>query len=905
MSRKSMALSSGTKLGPYEIQSPLGAGGMGEVYRAKDTRLERTVAIKILPADLSSSAELNARFEREARAVSALNHSHICHLYDIGSQDGIAYLVMEYLEGETLADRLRKGSLPMKQMLEYAVQVTDALATAHRAGILHRDLKPGNVMLTAAGAKLMDFGLAKPVTALGTTGAAAVSGMTPSTPTMTIAALSSPAKALTQRGTVVGTFQYMAPEVLQGAEADARSDIFSLGCMLYEMATGRPAFEGKSQLSVLTGILERDPDPVSQVQPTSPAALDHVVKTCLEKNPDERFQTAHDVKVQLKWITECGAQVRVAPAHKFSRLSWLALGAALAIPLVSIATYLSLRSQPAPVVRSSILPPAETSFLTMVPASGPPVLSPDGTRLAFTALDDKGKILLYVRALSSLRAQPLAGTEEAMYPFWAPDNRQIGFFVPGKLMKIDANGGPPQTLCDASAGRGGAWSKQGVIVFNPQANSPLLQVSASGGVPKPASKLDVSRKENSHRWPQFLPDGKHFLYWARSGGGAQDHTLYVGQLDSLQAKEISKGITMAAYASGYLLFLRDRTLMAQPFDASRLEIRGDSVPIAEQVTMNLGTGRAVFSVSENGTLVYESGEASGGWTLLWFTRDGKSAGAVAEQDRYFYPRLSPEGNRLAVTIFNGTSGTGDVWIFDLKRSSKTRLTFGPAIQHSPIWTPDGNTVFYSSNSKGGNHIYAKAADGSGSERTILESSDATEVPVSFSPDGHYLAYQRRTGSQTNNEVWVLPLIGERKPSPVVQSSFDDSSPAVSPDGKWMAYQGNESGRTEVYITAFPEGGAKWQASTNGGEEARWRKDGKELFFLDATDKIVAVDVNSAGKAVQLGVPHTLFQAGGTQRQLGPYDVTADGKKFLINGGIVKQGSEPLTLVLNWPSELKK
>jgi len=362
---------------------------------------------------------------------------------------------------------------------------------------------------------------------------------------------------------------------------------------------------------------------------------------------------------------------------------------------------------------------------------------------------------------------------------------------------------------------------------------------------------------------------------------------------------------MAAYASGYLLFLRDRTLMAQPFDAGRLEIRGDSVPIAEQVTMNLGTGRAVFSVSENGTLVYESGEASGVWTLLWFTRDGKSAGAVAEQDRYFYPRLSPEGNRLAVTIFNGTSGTGDVWIFDLKRSSKTRLTFGPAIQHSPVWTPDGKTVFYSSNSKGGNHIYAKAADGSGSERTILESSDATEVPVSFSPDGHYLAYQRRTGSLVNSEVWVLPLVGESKPSPVVQTSFDDSSPAVSPDGKWMAYQGNESGRTEVYITAFPEGGAKWQASTNGGEEARWRKDGKELFFLDATDKIVAVDVNSAGKAVQLGVPHTLFQAGGTQRQLGPYDVTADGKKFLINGGIVKQGSEPLTLVLNWPSELKK
>ena len=441
-----MALTSGSKLGPYEIQSAIGVGGMGEVYRARDTRLDRNVAIKVLPQDLSSSVELKARFEREARAVSALNHPHICHLYDIGSQDGTAFLVMEYLEGESLADRLHKGALPLKQTLQIGIQIAEALATAHRAGILHRDLKPANVMLTAGGAKLLDFGLAKTSPTVSGTSGAGVSGMTPSTPTMTIAELSSPVKALTQKGTVVGTFQYMAPEVLQGADADARSDIFSLGCVLYEMATGRRAFEGKSQLSVLTGILEKDPEPVSRVQPTSPPALDHVVKTCLEKNPDERFQTAHDVKVQLKWIAEGGAQAELAaPSRKSSRLGWLAAAIVLVALAASIGAYVNLAARPGPVVRASILPPSGTSFVTMTPNSGPAVLSPNGTRMAFTARDQKGKVLLYVRTLTSASAQPLAGTDYAEYPFWSPDSRQIGFFVPGKLMKIDANGGPPQT----------------------------------------------------------------------------------------------------------------------------------------------------------------------------------------------------------------------------------------------------------------------------------------------------------------------------------------------------------------------------------------------------------------------------------------------------------------------------
>ncbi len=902
-----MALSPGTKLGPYEIQSPLGAGGMGEVYRARDTRLERTVAIKILPAHLSSSAELKARFEREARAVSSLNHPHICHLYDIGSQDDTAYLVMEYLEGETLADRIHKGLMPLKQALEFGVQITEALATAHRAGILHRDLKPGNVMLTPGGAKLLDFGLAKAAPTL--SGTSAIGNMIPSTPTMTIAELSSPAKPLTRHGMIVGTFQYIAPEVLQGTEADARSDIFSLGCVLYEMVTGRRAFEGKSQLSVLTAILEKDPDPVSQAQPTSPAALDHVVKTCLEKNPEDRFQTAQDVKLQLKWIaTGGGAQsAATASSAKPARLGWLVAAAAILLALALSFAYFKAASRPTAVVRSSILPPAGTSFVAMVPSSGPAVISPDGTSLAFAARDDKGKILLYVRSLSDLGAHPLPGTDDATYPFWSPDGREIGFFAQGKVRRIQANGGPVQDVCDASNGRGGAWNKDGVILFTASAQSPLVRVPVLGGKPEPATTMDLAHNQNSHRWPHFLPDNQHFLFWARSALGIADQSLYVGTLGSMETKKILAGVTTATYASGYLLFMRDQTLLAQPFDTSRLELTGEASPIAEHVAVNGATGVPEFSASDTGALIYETGDAAGAWDLVWYGRDGKSSGAVAQQERYYYPSLSPDNSLLAVSLFNGAQGTADLWILDLKRGTKSRLTFGPGTQLSATWSVDSKTLYYSSNTKGANHIYSKRADGSGSEETVLATPESSEIPYCLSPDGHYLVYTRRLLNDPggNVDIWALPLMGDRKPFPVVQTPFADAGPAVSPAGKWMAYQNNESGRTEVYLTAFPDGGARWQASTNGGADPRWRWDGKELYFLDPTDNLMAVDVDISGGTPRLGVPHTLFQAIGVQRQVGSYVVTGDGKKFLINSGSTQQGNEPLTLVQNWTAELKK
>ncbi len=912
-----MALTPGTKLGPYEIQSLLGAGGMGEVYRARDTRLERDVAIKVLPAHLSSDPDLRQRMEREAKAISSLNHPHICILHDVGSQDGIYFLVMELLEGETLADRLQRGALPLPEALKIGIEIAEALDKAHRRGIVHRDLKPANIMLARNGPKLMDFGLAKPSPGVGS----GSSSLTPSTPTMSIAMLTASASPLTQKGTVVGTFQYMAPEVLQGAEADARSDIFSFGCVLYEMLTGRRAFEGKSQFSVLGAILDKEPERISTVLPDSHPRLDETVWLCLAKTPEQRYGCMHDVQIQLEALAEGSrvASVQAAPmqsAPPRSRLPWLIAGVA-ALLAISVATaYMLQAPKSLQIVRSSILPPTDTSFVTMVAGSGPPVLSPDGTLLTFTARDEKGKVLLYLRSLTSLTARPLPETDDAIYSFWSPDSRQIAFFAAGKLRKINTDGGPPQDICDSVSGRGGTWSKDGIIVFTPSSNQSLFSVSAAGGTPQPASKLDVDKGENSHRWPWFLPDGKHFLYWSRTSRQGESPVLYIGELGSLKATLLTKSETMAQYASGHLLFLRDQTLMAQPFNPGRMELSGEPQPIAEHIAVNGSSIRAMFSASETGTLVYQSGEASTGWDLVWWGRDGKQMETAAQASRYIGPSLSPDGTRLAVTIFVGNQGIADVWAFDLSRATRTRLTFSSSAATyanlgGAIWTPDSKDIFYTSISKGVFRIYAKPTDGSGSERLVLGSADAAAYPRSVSPDSRYLIYERRLNqNETGDHIWALPLSrdgqsGDGKPFPIVQDAFDERAPTVSPDGKWLAYQSNESGRPEIYITAFPAGGAKWQASSNGGITPKWRRDGKELFLLDPLDNIVAVDVNASSNAVKLGVPHILFKAVGIQRDFGPYDVTADGKKFLINSGNLKEGTEPLTLVQNWPSELNK
>ena len=893
-----MPLTNGTNLGPYEIVSPIGAGGMGEVYRAHDTRLDRTVAIKVLSSQLTVSAELKARFEREARVISQLQHPNICVLHDIGSENGTDFLVMEFLEGESLSEKLKRGSLPTDELLKAAIQIADALEKAHRAGIIHRDLKPGNVMLTKSGAKLLDFGLAKAMTP-GVTSA----GNSSASVFAAALTVTSPAIPLSSAGKILGTVQYMAPEQIQGLEADVRSDIFAFGLLLYEMATGKHAFEGKTQTSVVGQILAVKPVPISTLRPMAPPALSRLVSTCLEKDPDERFQTIHDVKLRLIEIAEAPADLAAAtaaPSSMRNRTLWLATAAAILLMAIA-ATYFSTTAlQPKPVVvRSAILAPDKTTFVTTQPDSGVPVLSPDGTRLAFIARDSKGMLWLYVRAINSLSAQPLSGTMGAIHPFWSPDSRNLGFFSDGKLKRIDANGGPTQELASADRGRGGAWSPDGTILFCPSINDLLYRIPASGGTAVPASKLGGD--ETGHRWPYFLPDGKHFIFWSR---GAKAH-ICVGSLDNLEHKQILESAVNATYAApGYLLFVRGGTLVAQPFNVGKLAVVGDAIPIAQNIAINGASFHAVFSTSETGLLVYQTGGVSGGWQMQWAGRDGKAMRSVPGFSTFLEPAISPDGKRIAVS-FADAGGNIDVWVVDDVRGTKTRLTFNPANDSYQIWTPDSARIIFSSTRNHRTDLFSKAVDGSGNEEVLLQ-DDSDKTWKSISPDGRYLAYQRSNPEdKVSSEIWVLPLFGERKPFATVKGPYLAYSPAISPDGKWMAYASDENTRREIYITPFPGGGPKWQVSTTDGIYPKWRGDGKELYFVTYGGDMTAVDVATTGKSVTLGTPHVLFTATLEGLNWGPYDVARDGKQFLLNGTAAQDGDTPLTLVTNWLSEIKK
>ena len=897
-----MALASGTRLGPYEVVSPAGAGGMGEVYRACDTRLDRTVAIKVLPQQYSNDPGLRQRFEREARAISGLSHPHICHLYDVGHQDGTDYLVMEYLEGETLADRLKKGPLRLEPMLDIAIQIAGALHLAHRQGIVHRDLKPGNVMLTHSGAKLLDFGLAKPVgmaTAAGSASAPLLSAAaTVSSP--------SPHSPLTGQGAIIGTIQYMSPEQIEGKEADARSDIFAFGAMLYEMATGQRAFTGKSQISVASAILEKEPDPISRALPATPPALERIVRTCLAKSPDQRFQCAADISLELEWLREmpAGLAAPTAPAGWRSRAGW-AVAAALLFLLAALVVYPALKPKPPQYsVHSYILAPEKSAFVLTENHSGPPVISPDGTRLAFTARNSSGQLMLWVQPLNSPTAQPLSGTEEAYYPFWSPDSRYIAFFGPNKLFRIEAGGGPPQALCDSNNGRGGAWNSDNIILFSPNAGSGLMRVNATGGTATPVTTVN-DKIEDSHRWPQFLPDGKHYIYFSH-GNTPSDSGVFVGSLDSKEQKRLLPADSGAVYADpGYLLFVRDNTLMAQAFSAGKLELSGDARPIAAHVAVNTDTWIPIVTVSRTGVLLYEHGSASGGSQLVWFGRDGKGGDLVVpEIVPYHNPALSPDGKKLAVAI--EASGLADIWVIDVERKTRTRITFN-AQQYSdkPVWSPDGRTLYLSCGPPGRLHLCRKAADGTGTLETVLADRDRQEVPQSVSPDGRYLAYMRADAqTKTGWDIWALPLTGERKPFPVVATEFLDAAPAISPNGRWVAYNNNESGKMEVYLQPFPSGAGKWQVSTAGGSLPAWRRDGKELYFRAPDATLMAVEV-SGTDTPELGVPRPLFRVATVAPQLGTFTVTPDGSRFIVNALSAQQTTEPLTLVTNWSADLAK
>jgi serine/threonine protein kinase len=900
-----MALSAGTKLGPYEIVSPIGAGGMGEVYRGLDTRLDRTVAIKVLSSHLSDNPDLKQRFEREARAISALQHPNICVLHDVGNDSGTDFLVMEFLEGETLHDRLKRGPLPLDQFWKIAIEVADALDKAHRAGITHRDLKPGNIMLTKAGSKLLDFGLAK-----GSGAAfAAAAGSSPSQSVFAAAMTrSSPASPLTSAGSIVGTVQYMAPEQIEGREADARSDIFAFGLLLYEMLTGARAFEGKTQASIVASILALEPKPLRSLKADVPAPLERVVNHCLEKDPELRFQSAYDLKLQLELLSELPVageeRVAVAPS-RFAWLPWAAVAVAVLAAVALGWLYYQTHVQPQYSTHSYLLAPDKSQYNFLSNSSGPVVISPDGRRIAFVAAKSGGtEDILWVQPLNSPTAQPMAGTESATYPFWSHDSRYVGFFSGGKLKKVDANGGPPQALCDAPTGRGGSWNQDDVILFSRSTTEPLFRVSAAGGTPVAVTELNVKNGELSHRWPEFLPDGKHFIFWLQGARGDEDSGIFVGSLDSKEYKALVHTASAGAFAApGYLLFVRDGTLMAQRFNPRKLQLEGDAAPIADHVAVNTSVYRSVFTASATGTLLYMGGGASSGSQLLWYDRQGaKQGAALAEAALYRQPALSPDGKRLAVNIESGSSQ--DIWVVDLQRQTKTRITFGPARCFIPIWSPDERWIYYSSSKGNSSHIYRRASDGTGGEETVLATEGISETASSVSSDGKYLAYYRADPkSTTKTDVYVLPLFGDRKPMPQVTTPFFEVLPRFSPDGKWLAYLSNETGRYEVYIKPFP-GTGKYQVSTSGGGIIAWRADGRELYFY-AGGTLYAVDVTEKGAALELGTPRPLLKAVAVSGPEGPYAASADGKRFLINVLAEQKSVQTLTLVNNWTADLKK
>ena len=885
-----MALAAGTKLGPYEITAAIGAGGMGEVYRARDTRLDRTVAIKVLPARVADKSELRERFEREARTIASLNHPHICTLYDIGQQDGTDYLVMEYLEGETLAERLKKGPLPLSQTLQYAIEIADALDKAHRKGITHRDLKPSNIMVTKSGTKLLDFGLAKL--------------RQEAAPAAPFSELPTERDSITAQGIIVGTLRYMAPEQIEAKPVDARTDIFALGVVVYEMATGKRAFEGKSQASVMAKILETDPPPMSALQPMTPPALDHLVKRCLAKDPDERWQSARDICEQLRWISDSGSQAgAIAPAPAVAlqnvkkRVVWVTAAVAILVAAL-VAAVISLRKSSTEVreVRFTVAPPEKYTFPVLADVPIFLSLSPDGTKLAFVAADSTGHRALWMRDLSSQIVQPLPGTDEAWGPFWSPDTRFVAFSAGPSLKKVAVAGGPALTITNSSAVGGGTWNRDGVILFAPGPGRPIFRVSSAGGSAIQVTSVDPSRQQSGHPWPYFLPDGRHFLYLAM-GANVENTGIYAGSLDSKETKLVLNANSSPLYSPpGYLLFVRAGTLLAQPFDADRLEVKGDAIPIAEGVQFSTVYGKAAVAVSQNGVLAYRSVPTNAQFKLVWVDRKGAEQPLPGSPHTYRNPRLSPDGQRLAVTI--DESGSHE-WLLDIGRGTLTRLTFEGSYNGGMAWTPEGKRLTFGSNRAGPRNLFWQMADGSGSAER-LATSDGAQVAGSWSPDGQVLAFEQ-AGSATGWDIWIFHS-GERKVEPFLHSRFNEIAPRFSPDGHWLAYASDESGRYEIYVQPYPGPGGKSQISTEGGTEPVWARNG-ELFYRNG-DKLMVVETITRPN-FSAGNPKVLFGGHYASFQTMPdYDVTADGQRFLF----VKAGEEPqseISVVLNWTEELRQ
>ncbi|HBB87995.1 MAG TPA: hypothetical protein DC047_10305 [Blastocatellia bacterium] len=886
-------ISPNTNIAQYTIVSKIGEGGMGEVYRARDTKLGRDVAIKVLPASFSENSDRLNRFEQEAQAAGALNHPNILVIFHVGTHQGAPYIVSELLEGETLRERIAGSALPQRKAIDYALQIARGLAAAHEKGIVHRDIKPDNLFITDDGrVKILDFGLAKLTSATdGTQSQTEV-------PTR---------KVNTDPGTVMGTMGYMSPEQLKGQPADHRSDIFSFGAILYEMLSGKRAFRGDSMAETMSAILREDPPDLSVTNQTVSPALERVVRHCLEKNPAERFHSARDLAFAIESLsgsatlsgqtatmptiaTESSTPVGLSRCLHNARVAWIVAGILVVSLLATLGLLYFNRSETStPAVRLSLTPPPELAFNDA--QSDVAVISPDGQKIVFSATSADGKNMLYVRALDSSETKLLPGSENVMEPFWSPDSRSVAFGSNGKLKRSDlAGGGNAQVLCDAARLVGGTWNKDGIIVFAPDYRTALMQVSAQGGEPKPVAMRFADQMAESHRYPDFLPDGRHFLFRRDPKG------VWAGSLDSPETRQVLVEVTPFVYAQpGWLVFVRNDALVAQAFDAARIAFSGEPIPI---ITGQKNAGTLRFSVSENGVLIWQ-GQWERDYQLVWFDRDGKETGTVDAPMKVSIGEdlsISPDGKRLAV------KRNQNLWVVELEKGTALRIT--STFSQMPVWSPDGSRIAYSEGTTG---LTVRAANGSGDAEGLLAGAN---FPSAWSPDGRFIIFVRR-GVKTRMDIYALPLFGDRKEYLILNSPFNEQTPAFSPDGRWLAYTSDETGNYEIYVQSFSADGKlaadKQRVSTNGGTYPLWRRDGSELFFVAPDGQMMSSAVKTAGTEFQFAAPKSLFKT----RMLAwitnfhEYDISPDGQRFLIGTLIGEPKAPPPTVILNWTAALKK
>jgi len=871
----------GTKLAHYEITSHLGAGGMGEVYQATDSKLGRSVAIKLLPEAFIHDTERVARFQREARVLASLNHPNIAAIYGVEESGGRKFLVMELVPGETLAERIKRGPIAVDEALGFAKQIAEALEAAHEKGIIHRDLKPGNVMITPPGeVKVLDFGLAKVRQTEGDGASLSYS------PTMITAA---------GPGMILGTAAYMSPEQAKGKESDRTSDIWAFGCVLYEMLTARTVFQGETANEIFAEVLRAEPD-WHWLPMDTPEGIRRLLRRCLLKSQKQRLPHIGVARIEINEVQsgpQMDGRVVQSTRHGRERIVWISIVALVTLFAVAVIVR-ALRPSPLnPELRFEINTPPTTDAVSMG-------ISADGQKIVFVG-SSGSQSGLWLRSMDSVSSRLLAGTDGASFPFWSPDNRSVGFFAGGKLKRIDIDSGSVQVLANAAAGRGGTWNRDGTILFATYPSNSIFRISATGG--EPEGLMQEATRPGLLRFPQFLPDGRHFLYYVI--GSSEARGVYVGQIDRRETQRVVDADSPAAYtSSGQLLFVREGTLFAQSFDPVRLTLDGKPLRVAQQITVDPVISLAAFSASAAGPIIYRTGLPSGQRQLVWFDRFGKEIGKVGDRDGAgsVNPSISSDGQRLARN--RTVDGNNDIWLLDLGRGVLSRLTFHAANDIFPVWSPDGNRIVFDSDRTGTSDLYEKSVNGGASEQRLLATPKDKQA-MDWSPDGHFLLY-RSLDPKTSYDLWVLPLDGDRKPFPVVQTNFDERDGQFSPDGRWIAYQSNESGRFEIYVQSFP-GGGKWQISTNGGAQARWRRDGKELFYIALDARLMGVRIRLASdhKVVDVSSPTPLFDTrvgGALQGNLGQqYVVSPDGNKFLMNT-ITEEATSPITVILNWKAK---